>query len=177
MYCKYCGEIIDDDSRFCSSCGQKIVAEFVDQGANNLVTNSIVEKVEKDQKQKTVNVNVSLGKPKFIEKNKELKAEIRPQSKFDESYEKDYGPTIFSFVLLILSFTIGALAYTDDGPIVYAVSVLVLFSIRIAVTIWCANIALKLNRDQFGWGIFGFILPILALFIIGTLRKIKKETV
>ena len=41
-----------------------------------------------------------------------------------------------------------------------------LFILRIIITIYCINRARKLNRNVWGWGIFGFFLPIVALIWI-----------
>jgi len=41
-----------------------------------------------------------------------------------------------------------------------------LFILRIVITIYCVNRARKLNRNVWGWGIFGFLLPIVALIWI-----------
>lgn len=41
-----------------------------------------------------------------------------------------------------------------------------LFVLRIVITIYCVNKARKLNRNVWGWGIFGFFLPIVALIWI-----------
>lgn len=34
---------------------------------------------------------------------------------------------------------------------------------RIGITIYCVTRAKSLNQSQFGWGIFGFFLPLIAL--------------
>lgn len=43
---------------------------------------------------------------------------------------------------------------------------LFLLAIRIMITVYCVNKAKKLNRSEFGWGIFGFFFPIIALIWI-----------
>lgn len=50
------------------------------------------------------------------------------------------------------------------------------FIYRIVATIWVSNIAKGQNRDTFGWGIFAFFLPTLALIVIGFQRKLKNVT-
>lgn len=37
---------------------------------------------------------------------------------------------------------------------------------RIVITVICVNKAKKLNRNAFGWGFFGLILPIIAIIWI-----------
>lgn len=43
--------------------------------------------------------------------------------------------------------------------------------IRIISAILCVNIAKGLNRNQTGWGIFGFFLPPIALIIISVINN------
>ncbi len=43
---------------------------------------------------------------------------------------------------------------------------LFLLAIRILITVYCVNKAKQLNRSEFGWGIFGFFFPIIALIWI-----------
>lgn len=50
---------------------------------------------------------------------------------------------------------------------------LVLFIVRIGITIYCINRAGTLNRSKGGWGCFGFFLPLLA-FIWISLMKPKR---
>jgi len=40
------------------------------------------------------------------------------------------------------------------------------FIIRIIVTVYCVNKASRLNRSQFGWGLFAFFIPIVAIIWI-----------
>lgn len=49
--------------------------------------------------------------------------------------------------------------------------VLTLF--RIGITIYCVTRAKSLNRSQFGWGIFGFFLPLIALIWIQFVKPKK----
>ena len=53
------------------------------------------------------------------------------------------------------------------------INFIVYFVVRIISAALCVNIAKGLNRNQTGWGIFGFILPPIALIII-SLISIKK---
>ncbi len=48
----------------------------------------------------------------------------------------------------------------------YGIIYFFLFILRIVITIYCVNKARKLNRNVWGWGIFGFLLPIVALIWI-----------
>jgi DNA integrity scanning protein DisA with diadenylate cyclase activity len=46
------------------------------------------------------------------------------------------------------------------------INILIYLVVRIISAVLCVNIAKRLNRNQTGWGIFGFILPPIALIII-----------
>ncbi len=46
--------------------------------------------------------------------------------------------------------------------------------IRIFITIYCVNKAARLNRSQFGWGLFGFFIPIVAIIWIQFMKPIIK---
>lgn len=48
---------------------------------------------------------------------------------------------------------------------------------RIFVTIWIVKIAKRQNRNTTGWGVFAFLIPNLALIIIGLLRKLIKPSI
>jgi hypothetical protein len=44
------------------------------------------------------------------------------------------------------------------------------FVFAIAGAIYCSNRALKLNRNQLGWAIFGFFMPLVAVIWISILK-------
>lgn len=48
----------------------------------------------------------------------------------------------------------------------YALIQIILFLLRIVITIYCVSKAKELNRSQFGWGVFAFFIPILAVIWI-----------
>jgi hypothetical protein len=48
----------------------------------------------------------------------------------------------------------------------YAIFQVILLVVRIIITFYCINKAGELNRSKAGWGIFGFIFPIVALIWI-----------
>lgn len=50
-----------------------------------------------------------------------------------------------------------------------------LFILRIVITVYCVNKAGELKRYKFGWGLFGFILPLVALIWIQFLRPIEEN--
>ncbi len=44
--------------------------------------------------------------------------------------------------------------------------------LRIVGAVVCSNKAKELNRDSGGWGVFGFLLPIVAMIWINCLKPI-----
>ena len=147
MYCKQCGKQIDDDSRYCVFCGTKhTILQPVNSG--------IIHATEKPGEEKPNKPNLNL-----IEGNIE----------YDATHKRDYLPTFVGIGLLIaLSILSAIIGNNDPGDGSFGIILLI---IAILSAIWCVNIASKLNRNQVFWGIFGFVLPFIALIIIGLLRK------
>ena len=50
MYCKYCGELLDDDAVFCTKCGNSIkkgqISENPDTSKNESITETKTEPIE-----------------------------------------------------------------------------------------------------------------------------------
>ena len=61
----------------------------------------------------------------------------------------------------------------------YAGLQMILLIVRIFITIYCVNKAGELNRSKWGWGLFGFFLPILAIIWIQFMKpkNIENEIV
>lgn len=53
-----------------------------------------------------------------------------------------------------------------------AVTAIVSLILRICITVWIVNIAKRQNRETFGWGLFAFLLPSIALIVIATRKKL-----
>jgi hypothetical protein len=45
--------------------------------------------------------------------------------------------------------------------------------IRIIITVYCVNKAKRLNRNTWGWGLFAFFIPIIALIWIQFMKPIE----
>ena len=54
------------------------------------------------------------------------------------------------------------------GPlqILFILAIITAPIVRIWITVHCANKAKSLNRSSWGWGLFGFFLPIIAIIWI-----------
>ena len=49
-------------------------------------------------------------------------------------------------------------------------AILFLLAIRIGITVYCIKRAGVLNRDKTTWGVFGFLVPLLAIIWISFLK-------
>lgn len=156
MFCKSCGKQIDDDSVFCSHCGTK-------QSANVNEVNATTEKVVANPQ--TVNVNLSFGSIK----PKKVQTEKIENEKYDLTYEREIETVFAGIGSLVLS--IGLANFISENP---QWLWLMLF-FRIFATVWAIKIAKRQNRDTISWGIFTFLLPSIALIIIGFSRKLKNK--
>lgn len=59
----------------------------------------------------------------------------------------------------------------EQGAVVYVI----LLVVRIGITFYCVNKAGELNRSKAGWGIFGFLLPLIALISIQFMKPKSVE--
>jgi tetratricopeptide (TPR) repeat protein len=149
MYCKKCGNQIDNDSVFCSHCGVKL----------NQVNN--IKNIDEEKQVTSINHTPSV----ITDKIKEDKEE-----KYDLSYKKNYTPTITGIIIIVLNFIILASEFKYE-KVTFNILLSISLFLRIAITFWCTDIANKLNRNKTGWGIFAFFFPSIALIIIGLLKK------
>lgn len=183
MYCKKCGKEIDDDSVFCSYCGVRQSAKLFGESQVNLnsstetdihpVKSKNADDPKPESNSQNVNISLSFKKPTFRDQNK-TEAETKVD-KYDKTYQKETEATVVAVAVLviqIITYLIDPYQYADDPQIIVAIIALVNLIWRIIVTIWIVQISRRQNRNTTGWGIFAFILPNLALFIIGLLRKI-----
>jgi hypothetical protein len=58
----------------------------------------------------------------------------------------------------------------ESGAIIAIIQII----LRIIGTVVCSNKAKELNRNTGGWGVFGFIMPIVAMIWIYCLKPIIK---
>jgi zinc-ribbon domain len=160
MFCKSCGRQIDNDSSFCSFCGTKQSADLKPQvQADTNQSNNTTQKIYSNE----TNFNNS---PSIVR-----------QPKYDPTYKKEDDAMTFGIILLVI-----ALIFAIVGPIKFedresygqfrAVTAIVSLILRIGVTIWVVNIAKRQNRETFGWGLFAFLLPSIALIVIATRKKL-----
>lgn len=160
MFCKSCGRQIDNDSTFCSFCGTKQSTDLKPQvQADTNQSINITQKVYSDE----TNFN---NTPNIVR-----------QPKYDPTYKKEDDAMTVGIILLVI-----ALIFAIVGPIKFedresygqfrAVTAIVSLILRICVTIWVVNTAKRQNRETFGWGLFAFLLPSIALIVIATRKKI-----
>lgn len=164
MYCKSCGAKIDEDSKFCSYCGIEL----------SLKSYSPFKEQKKSREQKQENQSDVFESPYQIQED--------TIEDYDNSYTKETEATLVGILILVgmlLSIIFKPFEFDNSNSynqfkIFAAITTLLL---RILITIWVVNIAKRQNRNSFNWGIFAFLLPSIALIIIGMLRKIKYQIV
>lgn len=160
MFCKSCGRQIDNDSTFCSFCGTKQATD-------------LKPRVQADTKQ---SINTT-QKNYSNETNYNNTQNIVCQPKYDPTYKKEDDAMTVGIILLVI-----ALIFAIVGPIQFedresygqfkAVTAIVSSILRIIITVWVVNIAKRQNRETFGWGLFAFFLPSIALIVIATRKKL-----
>lgn len=153
MYCKECGKQIEDNSKFCNFCGAKQKTTLIPQPQEKNI--GIQDNEDNLHALKRKNINT-------------------PDSKIPT--KKYWSATVAGIILMLISFTL----YSSKGLKYLSreeLQQILIFEIvlRIIFTIWAVNIAKKLQRSKFGWGIFTFFITPLSLFIIGLLRAKKMD--
>lgn len=169
MYCKECGKVLDQDSKYCSYCGTK---QFLNRSTGD---QSDLYPTE-DSDTKNINVTLSLGRPKFVAEKKygDTPGKIVKDEKYDLTYRKETDARDVG-ILLGIVLGIGTALAGFDGDWYLSLSILyILFSI-ISI-IWVVRIAKRQNRNKVGWGFLAFFSPCLALIIIGSLKKLRQPT-
>src|SRR5690606_15305227 len=99
------------------------------------------------------------------------------QPKYDPAYKKEDDAMTAGIFLLVI-----ALIFAIVGPIEFegresygqfqASAAILSLLLRIIIAVWVVNIAKRQNRETFGWGLFAFFLPSIALIIIATRKKL-----
>lgn len=112
---------------------------------------------------------------KIQEKELEIDLEISTLiGEYDDTYKKETECTFLGIGLGISALIINNIVKVDEqGHSAIGVLSLISIVIRIVVSVNIKKIALRQNRDSNGWALFGFILPTLALIIIGQLKKLN----
>ena len=165
MYCKECGKSIDEDSKYCRFCGTF-------QNNNGVSSNS------PEAQPRELNVNISLlRKPKAPEINSlDANKPVMPnrqEKKSEDVQGRDLAATFVGGLLIILSIILvltgvyESLFYSESSAAILFFG----FVWKVFAILWVIRIAEKQNRDLLGWGILGFLLPSVTLFIIGLFKK------
>ena len=89
--------------------------------------------------------------------------------KYDPTFKRESDATLVGVFFLIGSISLSFVVEIEklEQPIFVIINLIY----RILITVWVVNISDMQNRNKIGWGIFAFILPTLALIIIGLLKK------
>jgi hypothetical protein len=160
MFCKSCGRQIDNDSTFCSFCGTKQSTDLKTQV--QAYTNQSINTTQKVYSNET-NFNNTTN--------------IVHQPKYDPTYKKEDDAITVGIILLVITLIfaiVGPIKFEDKESYVQSLAVTAIVSLilRICVTIWAVNIAKRQNRETFGWGLFAFFLPSIALIVIAKRKKL-----
>jgi hypothetical protein len=166
MYCKECGKPIDDDSKFCRYCGKNL-SEIIKNPQQKTNEDILISKETHKS-----NEAESIKKESSIDSQTLKNTYHTPKNeKYDESYEKEPFASFIGALTIIGVPLIGnELITLNESHIGFYI---IIFIWRILATIWIVNIATRQNRDTFGWGVFGFLTPGIALLIIGLQKKIN----
>ncbi len=95
-------------------------------------------------------------------------------SKYDLTYQREFEYTIIGLFLLILLLAIQYNHYGFTGNAeTRTYFILGLLVLRIFVTFRIIKVAAIQNRNTYAWGWFAFVLPVVALIVIGLLKKLR----
>lgn len=172
MFCKSCGNKIDDDSQFCSYCGTKL--SIIRKSSFENQKKVIVQENQKIDKFDVSDVSIDL-KDK-IETYKDQNNELN-ESIYDPNYSKEIEASIVGGIILIISILFIKFPIEFDNINSYKkfriISLVASSILRISISFWIINIAKRQNRNTFIWGLFALFFPSISLIIIGLLNKLK----
>ncbi len=164
MFCKSCGKEIDNDSTFCTFCGTKQSTDLKPIAHSD--TYQANHQYNKSSRPIIENEPIVNSQPNSVK-----------HSKYDLTYQKDHDAIIVGAILLLMSLifaVIGPFKFEDRESYgqFKAITVIASLIFRVLGTVWVVNIANRQNREIFGWGVFAFLLPSIALIIIATRKKL-----
>jgi len=119
--------------------------------------------------------SIELAENKGEKRQGNNKTRINTKTEIDNSYKRDYSPTILGIILIIgnlITLKLLGLNGDEDG---YRIFIIIHIIGRIIVAIMIFNFAEKLNRSSTGWAVFGIVLPAPALITIGLLKRKKGD--
>lgn len=180
MFCKKCGEKIDDDSIFCRFCG---VNQTIDTSSKSASGESEqVNIIPEEQEQQTLEKKMELSEEKVkkeAENDSELRIQPKPPQKTSIKNNPQYERTtenseiiivgILSIIAIWILF-LGMRQEWFDKETLVPIQIIFLL-VRIAFVIWIVNVADKLYRNPWLWGILGFFFTGIVMVIIGLLPK------
>lgn len=149
MFCKYCGEAIDEDSIYCRHCGKK----------QELLTGSKFE------------TPLSKG---VIDKPKEDK---HKNDSLDDEYDLFYSIKVhkyklYGIIIIIVVLVVSILTYYEVADIdqIYAGSFILVIA-RFILSYKISSSVKELNRNSLIWWFFTFLLTGPALIVFGSIKK------
>lgn len=123
------------------------------------------------------NKNARIHKTERIEEHNFPIAVIADQTKYDRRYSKEVDASAVGFLFLaipLLFIITGGVDLPNEQAyqIFYVLASIATVVVRILATIWVMAIAGRQNRNSTAWGVLAFIVPSIALIIIGQTRKL-----
>ena len=148
MYCKYCGKLIEDDSKYCSSCGKQL-----SQISN---TNNKLPKVRS-----------------LINLKKERPITDALENEFDLTYHTNTIYVACGICYLLIMICVNTIIIQSDGydnQLFYGFN-FVMFIIKILFSVSIATEARKVKRNSNLWSTLVFFFTGIALIIYGLKRE------
>lgn len=94
---------------------------------------------------------------------------------FDPNYSKPYIATIVGAIIIIAGFFDNFVNRADMSERNLALYWWLWICIRLAAAAWCVYLAKTQNRNMLAWGLFGLVIPGLALIFIGLQEKRRRN--
>ena len=171
VYCSKCGKENDEDSKYCSNCGNSLT----DSGEKD----SVFEKKVEDFASTVERVGKKAGKKIEVTSKRFEKATERAEKRLENWYDQTFGifgPLVFSFIgliiirLVIVGFKIGA----EDTPILGIIGdklldYLLLIFIVFLISNYCSYISRKYKPFRWVSPIFVAIVIVIVSMIVATI--------
>lgn len=99
---------------------------------------------------------------------------VKGLDKYDRTYKGDGEATVVGIISTILNIVL--FLYSKNNKEVQIIAGSIGIVLWIIFIFWVVSISDKQNRNSLAWGIFAFFIPVLALIIIGMLKKLKNDS-
>lgn len=144
MYCKHCGIVIDDDSKFCYSCGKQQMQPASSTSTGKTSKNQVIDKLEKDPLENEIDLlyqvnNIYLG----------------------------FG---ICLIILVAGVNIWFQLNDAENETIYLFNGMMMV-VKIIFAISVSREARRVSRNAILWGILTFFFTGIVLIIYGSKRE------